>query len=59
VDQKNKDKKADLLPWGWIDQKPTANNLIQQTAWKDNALVLMMSTIHKASTTQNTVNQLR
>jgi hypothetical protein len=59
VDQKNKDKKEDLLPWGWIKQKATADNIIQQTAWKDNALVLMMSTIHEASTTENTVNRLR
>lgn len=49
---KTKTKKKDCLPWSWIDQKPTEDNLIQQTAWKDNALVLMMSTIHEASDTK-------
>jgi hypothetical protein len=58
VDRKNKNKKEDLLPWSLVDQKPTADNLIQQRAWKDSALVLMISTIHEASTTQNTVDQL-
>ena len=32
--------------WGLLWQAPTENNLVLQTAWKDNNLVLFLSTIH-------------
>ncbi|KJZ68919.1 hypothetical protein HIM_11686 [Hirsutella minnesotensis 3608] len=45
------DKAADLrgqLNWAWgtIKAIPTHDNLVNQLAWKDNALVLMLSTVH-------------
>jgi hypothetical protein len=59
VDKKTKDSKVDNISWGSTFQEPTTNNHIVQTAWKDNALVLLMSTIHEASDPQNTVIRLR
>jgi hypothetical protein len=32
--------------WGELWQAPTIDNLVLQTAWKDNNLVLFLSTIH-------------
>jgi hypothetical protein len=40
-------------------QALTIDNLIMQTAWKDNSLVLLMSTIHEASDATTTVVQNR
>ncbi|KJZ68721.1 hypothetical protein HIM_11887 [Hirsutella minnesotensis 3608] len=33
-------------PWGTLKSIPTPDNLVNQLAWKDNALVLMLSTVH-------------
>jgi hypothetical protein len=55
VNKKAQDKKVDKIPWGTLEQAPTADSHIMQTAWKDNALVLLMSTIHEASDTKNHV----
>ncbi|KJZ77974.1 hypothetical protein HIM_02611 [Hirsutella minnesotensis 3608] len=33
-------------PWGMLEAYPTPDNLVNQIAWKDNALVLMLSTVH-------------
>jgi hypothetical protein len=35
-----------ISKWGDLWQAPTIDNLVLQTAWKDNNLVLFMSTIH-------------
>ncbi|KJZ70308.1 hypothetical protein HIM_10315 [Hirsutella minnesotensis 3608] len=32
--------------WGTLKSVPTPDNLVNQLAWKDNALVLMLSTVH-------------
>jgi hypothetical protein len=59
VDQKAQDKKQDCEPYRAMYQELTADNMILQTAWKDNALVLMMSTVHELSTPENSVLRLR
>jgi hypothetical protein len=46
VDRKKEDKKRDRIEWGNIVQVPSINNRIVQSAWKDNAIVLMLSTTH-------------
>ncbi len=46
VTKKQLDKKADIEPWGILYQAPTIDNTILQSAWKDNALVLFLSTTH-------------
>jgi hypothetical protein len=46
VAKKQLDKKADIEPWGTLYQAPTIDNTILQSAWKDNALVLFLSTTH-------------
>jgi hypothetical protein len=35
-----------ISQWGSLWQAPTEDNLVLQTAWKDNNLVLFLSTIH-------------
>lgn len=47
VDLKKEDKKRDRIEWGTTVQVPSINNRIVQSAWKDNAIVLMLSTTHK------------
>ncbi|CAG9950100.1 unnamed protein product [Clonostachys rosea f. rosea IK726] len=47
-------KKADTngkLPWHWgqIETVPTPNNKVNQIAWKDNALVLLLSTVYEGT----------
>jgi hypothetical protein len=46
VAKKQLDKKADIEPWGILYQVPTIDNKILQSAWKDNTLVLFLSTTH-------------
>ena len=43
---KTKDKKKDEIPWGSLFTEPLYDNLINYIAWKDNALVLFMSTVN-------------
>ncbi|KJZ70015.1 hypothetical protein HIM_10596 [Hirsutella minnesotensis 3608] len=41
------DSKGQLdWPWGTLKSIPTPDNLINQLAWKDNALVLILSTVY-------------
>jgi hypothetical protein len=47
------------LEWGSLFQAPTTDNCIMQTAWKDNALVLFLLTIHEASSAESVVIQTR
>lgn len=47
---KTEDKKRDNIKWGSLTQVPSINNHIVQSAWKDNAVVLMLSTIHEPIT---------
>jgi hypothetical protein len=44
VQKKKLDKAKDLEPWGTLYSAPTIGNDIMQFAWKDNALVLFLST---------------
>ena len=46
VNRKQVDKKKDDISWGTLYSAPTADNNINQHAWKDNALVLFLSTTH-------------
>ena len=40
VDIKTNDSKKDQIPWGTLYCTPIEDNLVNQMAWKDNALVL-------------------
>lgn len=42
---KKQDKSKDTIPWGTLYTEPSEDNLINFIAWKDNALVLFMSTV--------------
>ena len=53
---KAEDAKKDEIPWGKLWVAATPDNLINMMAWKDNALVLSMST---ASDALNRVKKLR
>jgi Transposase IS4 len=44
VEKKKLDKAKDLEPWGKLYTEPTVSNNMIQYAWKDNALVLFLST---------------
>jgi Transposase IS4 len=44
VERKKLDKAKDIEPWGKLYSTPTVGNDIMQYAWKDNALVLFLST---------------
>jgi hypothetical protein len=46
-----KKARKDTEPWGSIYQAPHKSNYILQTAWKDNSLVLMMSSTYTAVNT--------
>jgi hypothetical protein len=46
VARKQIDKKKDSIPWGTLYSAPTIDNNVLQYAWKDNALVLFLSTTH-------------
>jgi hypothetical protein len=41
---KKKDKK-DVIPWGETDSIPTPNGQVCHVGWKDQAFVLMMSSV--------------
>ncbi|KAG4430136.1 hypothetical protein IFR05_014381 [Cadophora sp. M221] len=43
-----KDKKEDKIPWGTLYVEATKDNEINMVAWKDNAVVLSMSTASDA-----------
>ena len=45
ITMKNTDKDDHIL-WGTIKSLPIANGNVCHTAWKDNAIVLMMSNVH-------------
>ncbi|KAH0524125.1 hypothetical protein TsFJ059_009032 [Trichoderma semiorbis] len=42
-------KEENKIPWGQVIAKPTANGLVNQIAWKDNTLMLFLSTAHKGN----------
>ena len=44
--KKREQANPNLTPWGTIQQEPTMDNQVLQTAWKDNNIVLMLLTIH-------------
>ena len=46
VKLKEKERKKDSIPWGTIFQEATPDEDIMQTAWKDQAMVLMLSTVY-------------
>jgi hypothetical protein len=52
VAKKQADRKKDEIPWGTLFSKPTIGNDIIQCAWKDNALVLFLSTTHETGPDQ-------
>jgi hypothetical protein len=52
VAKKQADKKKDTIPWGTLYSEPTIGNDINQSAWKDNALVLFLSTTHETGPDQ-------
>jgi Transposase IS4 len=50
--KKQADQKKDNIPWGTLYSEPTIGNDINQLAWKDNALVLFLSTTHETGQDQ-------
>jgi Transposase IS4 len=44
VQKKRLDKAKDIEPWGKLYSAPTIGNDVVQFAWKDNGLVLFLST---------------
>jgi hypothetical protein len=52
VTKKQADAKKDTIPWGTLYSGPTMSNKIAQLAWKDNALVLFLSTTHETGLDQ-------
>jgi hypothetical protein len=52
VAKKQADRKKDDIPWGTLFSEPTISNDIIQCAWKDNALVLFLSTTHETGPDQ-------
>lgn len=50
IKKKQFDKAKDIEPWGKLYSAPTTSDDIIQYAWKDNALVLFLSTINDATT---------
>lgn len=50
VDAKKGDRRGSTQwEWGRLEAVPTADNLVNQIAWKDNALVLLLTTIFTGS----------
>jgi hypothetical protein len=43
---KKEDKAKDRIQWGSLLQVPSIDNHIVQSAWKDNSIVLIISTTH-------------
>jgi hypothetical protein len=52
VAKKQADQKKDSIPWGTLFSEPTISNKVAQSAWKDNALVLFLSTTHQTGLDQ-------
>jgi hypothetical protein len=52
VAKKQADAKKDEIPWGTLYSEPTISNKVVQSAWKDNALVLFLSTTHETGPDQ-------
>ena len=52
VAKKQADQKKVSIPWGTLFSEPTISNKVAQSAWKDNALVLFLSTTHQTSPDQ-------
>jgi hypothetical protein len=52
VAKKQVDQKKDNIPWGTLFSEPTLSNQVAQSAWKDNALVLFLSTTHETGPDQ-------
>ena len=50
------DKRKDQIPWGTLLTEATEDNLIKMIAWKDNALLLSISTFFDG---KSTVERLR
>jgi hypothetical protein len=48
-EMKKEDASKDKIPWGTLFTEPSEDNLINFMAWKDNALVLFMSTVDDGS----------
>jgi hypothetical protein len=48
-EMKKEDASKDKIPWGTLFIEPFKDNLINFMAWKDNALVLFMSTVDDGS----------
>jgi len=46
VKLKEKERKKDSIPWGTIFQEAIPDEDIIQTAWKDQAMVLILSTVY-------------
>ena len=46
---KKEDSQKDKIPWGTLFIEPSEDGLINFIAWKDNALVLFMSTVDDGS----------
>ncbi|KAM4063426.1 hypothetical protein HRG_013949 [Hirsutella rhossiliensis] len=46
VEAKKADTKGDCWPWGTLKTAPTPDGQVNQFAWKDNALVLFLSTVY-------------
>src|SRR6266516_1382988 len=42
---KLKKEKDSSKPWGWIKAIPTEDSLVNQFAWKDNEIVLFITTV--------------
>lgn len=47
IEIKRRDKRTDSIPWGTRKEAPTVDEKINMMAWKDNALVLMLSSTHQ------------
>ncbi|KJZ79241.1 hypothetical protein HIM_01392 [Hirsutella minnesotensis 3608] len=46
VEAKKADTKGECWPWGMLKTAPTPDGQVNQFAWKDNALVLFLSTVY-------------
>ncbi|RFU33083.1 hypothetical protein B7463_g3217, partial [Scytalidium lignicola] len=51
VQKKKDDKKHDTIPWGTVIEKPTVDGKVNMMAWKDNALVLMLTSTSTSAKT--------
>ncbi|KFA49131.1 hypothetical protein S40293_10331, partial [Stachybotrys chartarum IBT 40293] len=57
IKAKDDDRKGHKMwPWGQLQSWPTEDNLVNQIGWKDNALVVFLSTVYSGT---ETVDKLR